>query len=93
MFTFLYKNSNGTDEKVAGNELCDNGRKHKQVLSLREAEVLGLVATGMTGAKIATKLFVSLNTVESHKRSIIKKMIACNMVHAVVKAMRMGLVE
>ena len=93
MFTFLYKNSNGSDEKVAGNGLCDNDRKHKQVLSLREAEVLGLVATGMTGAKIAAELFVSLNTVESHKRSIIKKMIACNMVHAVVKAMRMGLVE
>ena len=72
-----------------------NGRemKNRVKLTKREKEILELVAQGLTAQEIAIKGFVSLDTVETHKRNIILKLKARNAVDAVVKAMRMGLIE
>ena len=43
-------------------------------LTLREAEVLGLVAAGMTSAQVAHKLFLSPRTVHRHLSSIYRKL-------------------
>lgn len=43
-------------------------------LSLRERDVLDLMATGMTGKEIATELTLSYNTVKSHIRHIYAKL-------------------
>jgi predicted ATPase/DNA-binding CsgD family transcriptional regulator len=43
-------------------------------LSAREAEVLGLVATGLTNAEVAEKLFLSSRTVGWHLGSIYRKL-------------------
>jgi predicted ATPase/DNA-binding CsgD family transcriptional regulator len=43
-------------------------------LTAREVEVLRLVATGLTDAQIAEKLFISLRTVNAHLRSIYAKL-------------------
>lgn len=43
-------------------------------LSLRERDVLDLMATGMTGKEIATELTLSYNTVKSHIRHIYTKL-------------------
>ena len=43
-------------------------------LSLREIEVLALVATGLTDAQIAEQLVVSIRTVHAHLRSIYRKL-------------------
>ncbi len=43
-------------------------------LSPREVEVLRLVATGLTDAQVAEKLFISLRTVNAHLRSIYAKL-------------------
>ena len=43
-------------------------------LSLREKEVLGLVALGFTNLQIAEELVISVKTVESHKANIKKKL-------------------
>jgi DNA-binding NarL/FixJ family response regulator len=43
-------------------------------LTSREVEVLGLVASGMTSAKIAKELFLSPRTVETHLTSIYHKL-------------------
>jgi DNA-binding NarL/FixJ family response regulator len=43
-------------------------------LSAREAEVLRLVATGLTNAEVAGKLFISPRTVDWHLGSIYRKL-------------------
>jgi DNA-binding CsgD family transcriptional regulator len=44
-----------------------------QKLSLREIEVLGLIMQGLTNNEIAEKLFVSYETVKSHRKHILSK--------------------
>jgi DNA-binding NarL/FixJ family response regulator len=43
-------------------------------LTAREAEVLRLVAQGLADAQVAERLFVSVNTVKTHLRSIYSKL-------------------
>ena len=43
-------------------------------LSPREAEVLGLVAEGLTNAEIASTLFLAVSTVKVHVRSVLRKL-------------------
>jgi DNA-binding NarL/FixJ family response regulator len=44
------------------------------LLSAREAEVLGLVAGGLTNAQVAEELYISPNTVNRHLNSIYGKL-------------------
>lgn len=44
-----------------------------QKLSIREIEVLGLIMQGFTNNEIADKLFVSYETVKSHRKHILLK--------------------
>ena len=48
--------------------------EHTAGLTSREAEVLGLVAAGMTSAQIASELFLSTRTVDTHLTSIYHKL-------------------
>ncbi|ORJ94258.1 LuxR C-terminal-related transcriptional regulator [Prescottella equi] len=43
-------------------------------LTRREREILGFLGTRMTAAEIAAELFVSVNTVRTHQRSIYRKL-------------------
>ncbi|MFZ0456799.1 MAG: helix-turn-helix transcriptional regulator, partial [Ignavibacteriaceae bacterium] len=42
-------------------------------LSVREIEVLGLIMLGYTTKEIADKLFISYETVKSHRKNILEK--------------------
>ena len=42
-------------------------------LSVREIEVLGLIMLGYTTKEIANKLFISYETVKSHRKNILEK--------------------
>lgn len=42
-------------------------------LSVREIEVLGLIMQGMTNHDISDKLFISYETVRSHRKNILRK--------------------
>ena len=50
-------------------ELTINNHK----LTLREIEILGLIMLGYTNLQIAEKLFVSYETVRSHRKHILEK--------------------
>lgn len=46
---------------------------NQQKLSVREIEVLGLIMQGLTNNEIAEKLFISYETVKSHRKNILDK--------------------
>lgn len=62
-------------------------------LTQREKDVLREIAAGMQTREIAERLHVSVNTVESHRKSLMLKLEARNAVELVVKAIRMRLVQ
>lgn len=43
------------------------------LLSVRETEIIHLISAGMTNKEIAEKLFLSIHTVKTHRKNIIKK--------------------
>lgn len=62
-------------------------------LSEREEEVLRSVALGLTNAEIATQLFVSVRTVESHRAHIHQKLGVQNRADLVRLARQRGLLD
>lgn len=48
--------------------------EEKEILSEREKDVIVCVVKGMTNKAIADKLFISINTVTTHRRNIAKKL-------------------
>jgi DNA-binding NarL/FixJ family response regulator len=73
------------------------GRSHgippEVALSKREMDVLNCLSEGMTSAQIATKLFISENTVKTHVRHILEKLEASNRAEAVSRAVQLGILH
>lgn len=59
------------DINLSADEKQDMGKA--PVISSREKEVLELIADGFTNPQIATKLFISLHTVDSHRKNLLTK--------------------
>jgi DNA-binding NarL/FixJ family response regulator len=62
-------------------------------LTKREKEVLQLIALEHTTNEMAEKLFISLNTVETHRKNILRKLKVRNSVGIVKKAIELGLLN
>ena len=62
-------------------------------LSVRELEVLQLMAQGSTNQEIARALTVATETIKRHVSNIISKLEACNRTQAVVRAHSFGLLS
>jgi LuxR family transcriptional regulator, maltose regulon positive regulatory protein len=62
-------------------------------LSVRELEVLGLLAAGRSNPAIAKELVVSLDTVKRHVTHILDKLGAANRTQAVTRARELGLLR
>lgn len=65
----------------------------QQQISDREMEVLDCLALGQTTSQIASKLFISENTVKTHVRHILEKLEASNRTEAVGKAIQLGIIQ
>jgi DNA-binding NarL/FixJ family response regulator len=63
----------------------------RQPLSRREYQVLQLISDGMDNQAIAKALFVSVETVRTHVKSILRKLHARDRAHAIAIAFRLGL--
>ena len=69
------------------------GRDVLERISEREADVLRLVAAGMSNREIAQELFLSEGTVKTHVNHVLRKLDLRDRVQAVVLAYESGLVE
>ncbi|MEL6805712.1 MAG: response regulator transcription factor, partial [Bacteroidota bacterium] len=65
----------------------------KSILSDREIEVLRLLAEGNTSKEIAESLSLSAQTIDSHRKNLLKKLEARNVADLVRIAFREGLVD
>lgn len=67
--------------------------KESRVLTLREREVLKLIATGLKNRQIAHELFISIKTVETHRTNIMQKLDIHTTALLVQYAIKIGLLE
>lgn len=74
-----------TEAETSSND-ADQG-----LLTIREKEILGLVAQGLSNREIAEKLFVSRYTVESHIKHIYRKLSVTKRTKAVSAARSLGI--
>lgn len=61
--------------------------------SVRELQVLALVAEGFTSAETAVKLGIAQETVKKHLARLYRKLDAVDAAHAVAIVLRRGLIE
>jgi two-component system, NarL family, nitrate/nitrite response regulator NarL len=73
--------------------LREHDRPERPLLSERESQVLRLIAEGLTGPAIGTRLHISSSTVKSHVKSVLEKLSVSDRAAAVAEAMRRGLIE
>ncbi len=76
------------DELQRDSETCEPSD-----LSPREYEVLQLITQGMKTVEIADKLHVSIHTINSHRKNILKKLNLKSPAELIVYAMESGLVK
>jgi DNA-binding NarL/FixJ family response regulator len=62
------------------------------IITRREKEVLQLIAEGLTNTEIADKLFISVPTVNTHRKSIIEKFEVKNTASLIGKAIKTGII-
>jgi DNA-binding CsgD family transcriptional regulator len=62
------------------------------MLTAREKEVLQLVSKGLISKQIADKLFISVNTVNTHRQRILEKLQADSTIEAIKYASGLGII-
>lgn len=70
----------------------DGNKQPERVITVREEEVLQLIADGCSTPEVAEQLFISQKTVKNHLASIYQKLDARDRTQAVLQAVRMGIV-
>jgi DNA-binding CsgD family transcriptional regulator len=75
---------NEPERRQVAAALADAAERYS--LTLREVEVIGLIAEGYNNDEIGVRLFIACETVKAHLRHILKKMAARNRAHAVALA-------
>ena len=74
-------------------ETDDMRARQESILSAREMEVLQLLADGQSTPEIAGSMFISQKTVKNHLASIYEKIDARDRTHAVIRAVKMGIIK
>ena len=76
-----------TKERTASNE-----NNISELLSKRENEILKLIIQGKKSAEIASELFISINTVDTHRKNILAKCDVKNTAQLIAFASKSGLI-
>ncbi|MEL6867865.1 MAG: response regulator transcription factor [Bacteroidota bacterium] len=80
-------------QSVVASRLIDHISHPNDQLSLREMDVLRVLAEGLTNAQIGQRLFISERTVKFHVSAILSKLGAGNRTEAVQIALRKGIIS
>jgi DNA-binding NarL/FixJ family response regulator len=81
------------EKHFTNNSRIEKQSSHITELSSREKEILVLIAQEYNTAEIAEKTFISLNTVNTHRRNLLSKLNAKNTAGLVKYAVENGLVD
>ncbi len=65
----------------------------KGQITKRELEVLELLSRGFSSIEIAENLFISRNTVDFHRRQLLRKTMSKNIAELIGKAYREGILS
>jgi DNA-binding NarL/FixJ family response regulator len=79
-----------SDEAAAALKKVDTSAM--PLITRREKEVLALIAEGLTNGEIATKLFISIATVDTHRKNLLVKFQTKNTASLVRTAMQLQLI-
>jgi DNA-binding NarL/FixJ family response regulator len=71
----------------------DENKDVQAVLTIREKEILNLIAKELTNEEIAQRLFISERTVETHRRNIFTKTKAKSIIGLIKYAIGKGLIS
>ena len=82
----------GTNFSAHFRQACEE-MEHYQTLSDREIEILRLIAEGLPSKDIAERLFVSQNTIEFHRKRIMRKLGVTNMAQLVKEGFAKGYIK
>lgn len=63
-----------TQKVLSGDSFSDEKSDELPQLSAREAEIVHLIAEGLANKEIAERLFLSIHTIKTHRKNIIKKL-------------------
>ena len=75
-----------------GDVLIDRSKRIADIgLTAREIQIIRLSAEGLTAAQIADKVFLSVNTVNTHRQRIYRKMDVSNVSDMIRKATELGI--
>ena len=83
------KGKNYLSHEAAQAMIQHSDSSNKPVLTRREIEVLQLIAQGLTNHEIAEQLFVSVFTVDTHRKNLLAKFQAKNIAMLIKIAMQM----
>lgn len=64
----------------------------KPIITTREKDVLRLLANGLSSTEIATELFISAQTVDSHRKNLLSKFKVNKTVNLITKAKEFGVI-
>ncbi|NML21916.1 response regulator transcription factor [Pseudoflavitalea sp. G-6-1-2] len=73
-------------------QVSENDLAEIPKITRREKEILELVSQGLTTTQIAEKLFISMHTVESHRKNMIEKFDVASMTAVIKLASKYGLI-
>jgi two-component system, NarL family, response regulator NreC len=92
--TYFSKETNISDTgEDFRNTISIDSKKVSEILSKREIEILTLICKEFSNAEIANKLFLSVSTVETHRKNLISKLGVNNTVGLVKYALKNRLIE
>lgn len=90
---------NAVREKIFSTVAKDNPKLNKSfrngnlILTERELEIIILISLEFSGKEISDRLFISVNTVETHRKNIMKKLDAKNSISLVKYAIKNKLIK